>query len=107
MHIYNIYIYMVMAFKPFFANPQDLKGRRILEKILCKLAKVQSDIMFLKKCKEYCLIPKGFRLNDPVQYFPNIIQMDVASSRPDYLADIVDSLNFQTFSTRQTPHIDD
>ena len=58
-----------MEFQPFLTNPQDLKGRRILEKLLYKLAKVQSYILFLKKFKEHCLIPKGFRLNNPVQYF--------------------------------------
>ena len=55
-----------MEFQPFLTNPQDLKGRRILEKLLYKYAKIQSDILFLKKCKEYCLIPKGFCLNNPV-----------------------------------------
>ena len=47
----------ILEFQPFLTNPLDLKGRRIFEKL------------FLKICKEYCLIPKGFRLNDPVQYF--------------------------------------
>ena len=58
-----------MEFQPSLTNPQDLKVRRILEKLLYKLAKVQSCILFLKECKEYCLITNGFRLNNQVQYF--------------------------------------
>ena len=57
-----------MEFQQFLTNQQGLKGRCIFEKLLYKLAKVQSDILFLKN-KEYCLIPKGFRLNNPVKYF--------------------------------------
>ena len=49
----------------------NLRERRLLEKNVIRLSKIQSDIVFLSRCKKFDIIPKGLRLKNPFKFQSN------------------------------------
>ena len=59
-----------MYFGPYL-DTVNLRERRLLEKNVIRLSKIQSDIVFLSRCKKFDIIPKGLRLKNPFKFQSN------------------------------------